>query len=205
MLEVASGKTGLRRVRANFESLKATDAERSRLILEDSNSSTTLSLVSTSLSEGEVRAAEAAKLILSGLPAKGWGGRLGRISMPPTSCPKIYSHAAAPSVGRSRREFNRAEKASNLKFATLEGKATTLKRLVKCCPPDIHVHESARRHAQAIDPFGTERKTWKKTKSNLNTFFEWADPRRTRPMPPPIQSKVSSCGKSMMTIACRKF
>jgi site-specific recombinase XerD len=175
MLEVASGKTGLRRVRANFESLKAADAERSRLILEDSNSSTTLSLVSTSLSEGEMRAAEAAKLVLSGLPAKGWSGQSWSYLDAANFVAKNFQPCRQPKrLAEAVDEFNHAEQASNLKFATLEGKATTLKRLVKCCPPDIQVHEVPADTIKQLIHSGTKRKTWKKTKSNLNTFFEWA-------------------------------
>jgi site-specific recombinase XerD len=168
-------KDGLRRVRVNFESLKVADAERSRLILEDRNSATSLHLVHTSLPESEVRNAEAAKLVLTVLPAKNWGNhswtyvdaaRFVSEHFQPCRRPKLLSEAIE--------EFNRLESESNLRFATLESKAASLNRLLKDCSPGIHVHEVPVEMLKRLIHSGSKRKTWKKTKSNLNTFFEWA-------------------------------
>ncbi len=168
-------KNGARIRKNDFDTLKEADAERDRLILEDENTEKRFHLIQTTLLEEEVRDAEAAKIMMSDLPPPDWtNGKWTYKQLVKFVAEKYVPCRNPKSLAEAIKEFNQAEKASNLKYATRDGKSSHLNRLIRKCPSGILVHEVPVEVLKALIHSGKKKKTWKKNKSNFNTFFEWA-------------------------------
>lgn len=168
------------RCRENIDTLKKADAKRSLLIREDQNSEKTFHTILTTLTQEEVKDAEQAKFLMVKLPAPDWNTNTWTFqaivnfiadNFKPCRNPKPLTEAVD--------EFNKQEEESNLRYATTDGKASHLKRLITTCEPGIMVHEVPVETIKELIHRGDTKKTWKKNRSNLNTFFTWAaDPDR---------------------------
>jgi len=163
------------RVRKNYPTLKGADIERNALLLADQDSEKDLHQVWSRLNQDEINDAQEAKAQMRDLPPPDWTNRKWTY----TRLVKFVSDNFQPcrnpkSLEKAVTEFNKSEKDSNLKFATTDGKATHLNRLIKECPAGIMVHQVPLQTLKALIYTGSKRKTWNKNKSNLNTFFGWA-------------------------------
>lgn len=163
------------RLRKNYDTLKEANAARKQFILEDANSTSISSQQETTLSEAEVRDAEDASVIMAGLPVPEWDSSAWTYLAMAKFIEKHYKPCRNPKLlSEAVTAFIKLEDEANLKFATVDGKDSHLKRLIKSCQTGIHVHEVPLEMLKAQVHSGKKRKTWKKNKSNLNTFFAWA-------------------------------
>ena len=163
------------RVRENYNTAKEGDAARTALILADADSESRYHSVLTFLPDADVRDAEKAMQLMSSLPPPDWTvGRWSFEKIVKYVCDKYRACRNPKLLSEAVEQFVKLEEAANLKFATIEGKKSHLRRLIKACNPGICVHEVPLAVLKGLIHSGQKRKTWKKNKSNLNTFFSWA-------------------------------
>lgn len=159
----------------NFASLKDAAAQRDALILEDNNTEKRYELRLTCLTQEQVLDAQTASVRMTKLPPPDWqSGNWSfeklvsyvETNYKPCVHPKLLSEAV--------REFLEDEKNANLRYSTREAKQNTLCRLVKGCPEGTMTHQVPLEIYEAIIYSGAKKSTWRRVKSDLKTFADWA-------------------------------
>lgn len=177
--EESGQESASRRYRKNFPTLKVADSKRSELIREDQNSERQLRQVLTILTEEEVKSAERTKLRMRELPAPDWTNGTWTFEMLVEFVFGNYTPCRNPKLLEAAiEEFIKSEVEANLRPATTDSKYSILRRLVKNCDSGIMVHQVPPEILEDLMHSGIKRRSWKKNRSNLNTFFQWSSDKK---------------------------